>query len=125
MNLIYQFWSGQVPFYARESSKAIKAYAEMIGAEYRFDDNPKPLPVPNAEYLNCFRPILDESFQEYDNVLFLDMDIFPREGITESIFDLSIKGIGICEEPQQPDLRESAKGPINSRADNRWASVLK
>jgi len=125
MNLIYQFWTGNVPFYARESSKAIQAYAEMVGAEYRFDDNPKKLNVPNAEYLNCFRPILDESFHKYEKVLFLDMDIFPREGITENIFDLTVNGIGICEEPQQPDLRESASGAINSKADNRWAELLK
>ena len=125
MNLIYQFWSGKVPFYARESSKAIKAYADMVGAEYRFDDNPKPLNVPNAEYLNCFRPLLDESFLKYDKVLFLDMDIFPREGIAENIFDVPVKGIGICEEPQQPDLRETASGPINSKADNAWAKILK
>ena len=125
MNLIYQFWTGNVPFYAKESSKAIQAYAEMVGAEYRFDDNPKRLNVPNAEYLNCFRPILDTSFHKYDKVLFLDMDIFPRENITENIFDLDVKGIGICEEPQQPELREKSTLPINSKADNRWADLLK
>ena len=90
MNLIYQFWTGTVPFYARESSKAIQAYAEMAGAEYRFDDNPPKLKVPNAAYLNCFRPLLDKSFHKYEKVLFLDMDIFPRENIKANIFDLEV-----------------------------------
>lgn len=124
-NLIYQYWSGSVPFYARESSKQIKEYAKVIGAEYRFDDNPKPLSIPNSEYLNCFRPVFDESFHEYDNVLFLDMDIFPRENVTENIFNVSVNGIGICEEIHQPKLRQTASGPINSKADNRWAEILK
>lgn len=125
MNLIYQFWTGKVPLYARESSKAIKAYADLIGAEYRFDENPKPLPIPNAEYLNCFRAILDESFHKYDNVLFMDMDIFPTEGLSENIFEIPVEGIGICEELQQPELREKSDSFINGKADNQWADILK
>lgn len=124
--LIYQYWTGNVPFYARESSTAIENYARYVGAEYRFDHNPKPISSKNAEYLNAFRAVYDDAFHEYDKVLFLDMDIFPTESIRDNIFEQEIDDIGICEELHQPELRQKMRvAGISSEADNNWAKQLK
>jgi len=124
-NLIYQFWQGQVPYYARKSSQFIKQYADKIGADYRFDENPNYFKGTHSQYNNALRPIHDEEFHKYDNVLFLDMDIFPTENISENIFEQGVKGIGIVEETQQLVLRANSSGNINAIQDNRWAQIVK
>jgi hypothetical protein len=125
MNLIYQFYSGNIPYYARVSKKLMSAYAEQIGCEYRCDFNSTGVSANNNHYHNCFRPIHDKAFDKYDNVLFCDMDVFPVEGITENVFDQPITNFGIVEEDQQPDLRYSSNGEISGKNDEKWAAIVK
>jgi lipopolysaccharide biosynthesis glycosyltransferase len=124
-NLIYQFWSGDVPYYAKASAKKIKEYSDYIGADHKVYLNDDFVKSENSHYHNCFRPILDTSFHEYDSVLFLDMDIFPVENIKENIFETDVRGIGMVEEWHQPELRYGGNGPICGRNDEEWASRLK
>lgn len=124
-NLIYQFWQGRVPYYARRSSELVRQYAKKIGADYRFDDNTSYFTGAHSEYNNALRPIYDEEFHKYDNVLFLDMDIFPTENASENIFDQDVKGIGIVEETQQLEMRLDNSSPINTNNDKVWAKIVK
>ena len=124
-NLIYQFWSGDVPYYAKASAKKIKEYSNYIGADHKVYFNDNFVKSENGHYHNCFRPILDTSFHEYDNVLFLDMDIFPVDGIKENIFETDVSGIGMVEEWHQPEIRYSSNGPISGRNDEEWAKRVK
>lgn len=130
-NLIYQYWYGSEP---RESALAgrdnMKAYAEKIGAEYRFERDPDffgPSCAGLEKKYSACRPIHDDSFLEYDNVLYVDLDVFVTEKCDENIFNQDIKHIGICEEPLQPYLRTlnaTTNNSICSRNDKLVSSVL-
>ena len=124
-NLIYQYWHGQMPYYAKASSVLISEYAETVGAEYRCDVNQPFFKGANANYMNCLRPIFDPAFEDYDNVLFLDMDIFPVQGVQENIFEQGFEGVAMAREPLQPMLRENSPSRINSVNDKKWATAAK
>ena len=121
-NLIYQFWNGNVPYYAKCSSSMMKSYADYVGAEYRVDYNSSYVKSGSPEYMNCFRPIHDISFHEYDNVLFLDMDIFPVENIKDNIFEVNHNGIAVAQEIGMPEIRYNSTGRISGREDEKWTS---
>ena len=85
------------------STTLMKKYAKSIGAEYRFDHNitiaGKVVNVPI--YYEPANPLIDASFDEYDNVALVDIDVFPVEGLTDSMFDLlDGEDAGICTEPK-------------------------
>ena len=78
-----------------KSTKSIKAYAESIGADYEFIRGIVFKPrIAHKLDLPCQKLVyLDERFDEYDNVLMVDADMFLRNGATEDIFAVE-KGIG-------------------------------
>jgi len=127
-NLIYQFWDNSrdnkemLPG-VKASRKNIKQYADRIGADHLFEENPNYLHnLQFALYYGTFNPIFREEFHEYDNVLFLDADIHSVEGLEESIFEGFDADIGICTESLQPKLRAQTKvGQINKQQDELWA----
>lgn len=124
MNLIYQFYIGQIPYYAKVGSKMMKAYADKIGADYLVDFNRTTIVSNNASYHNCFKPVFDTSLDNYDNILFCDMDVFPVEGVTENIFDQDIDKFGLVEEKHQPAIRYAdVNNPISGSNDEKWASI--
>ena len=126
-NLIYQYWDGDIRIGSRAGIAAMKKYAERIGVDYLFEENPKF--VTNlggySPHYGSFKPIFDTSFDNYDNVLFCDTDVFPVNELTESIFDNFAADIGICTEPLQPKLRKETHGMITSTHDERWARTIK
>ena len=135
-NLIYQNWTGDLTSETRASMENIKAYAERIGAAYRFDQDPTiasstfPRKVwrqrKRVRYCyECLNMLVDDSFLEYDNVLSLDMDIFAVDGLAESIFDIPFGDLGICTEPSQPKLRRLRSEGICTRNDEKWAAVIR
>ena len=90
-NIILQHWSGELNELAKLSSKSISEYAEMVGADYE-------LVLGNQFTSLNVRPelqkllMLDERWDEYDNLVMVDADMFVRKGCTENIFDC--EGIG-------------------------------
>ena len=127
-NIIYQCWDGELRPGVKASIKNIAEYAKRIGAEHRFEHNAnhfKPiLPFDYSKYYGAFKPIFSPEFDDYDNILFLDCDIFAVEGLTDSIFDVEMEGIGVCEELFQPQQRVITLGQITSERDEQWARVL-
>lgn len=130
-NLIYQNYTGSMGEPEKHSSKLFKAYAEAIGAEYRLDINPnigsKLCDVPY--YYELMNFMLDDKFLEYDNVLIVDMDVFPIYNLSENIFTEFAqhkKEFGICTEPMQGVLRKSISvgGGINATNDEKWSSLM-
>jgi len=125
-NLIYQYWDGDLRPGCHAGIENMQAYADRIGSEYLFEHNPKF--VTNlgsySPHYGAFKPIYDESFHKYDNVLFADTDVFAVDGLTENIFEGFSSDIGICTEPDQPKLRINTAGRITSKSDERWASVI-
>ena len=77
-NLIYQYWTGNVPYYIEKSVEMMQEYAKSIGAEYKVDINDNFFNGSHAQYSQALRPIHDTKFHKYDNVLFCDMDIFTK-----------------------------------------------
>ncbi len=126
-NLIYQYWDGKLFPGVLSGSTNMKKYADRIGAEYLFEHNPKF--VTNlgrySPHYGSFKPIYDESFHSYDNVLFTDTDVFPVDGLEESIFENFDSDMGICTEPYQPKSRAASTGQISGVMDEKWASMVK
>lgn len=90
-NIILQHWSGELNELSQLSSKSISDYAKMVGAEYELilGDQFTSLNVrPELQKLI----MLDERWDEYDNVVMVDADMFVRKGCNENIFEC--EGIG-------------------------------
>lgn len=127
-NIIYQYWKGDMKPGVKYSCKLVKEYADRIGAEYRFDFNKtiagQVVNVPI--YYEPANPLIDDSFDEYDNVMLCDVDIFPTEGLSDNIFDLlDGEDAGICDEPKQPYFRTIySSGDITSDMDKKWVDVV-
>tara|TARA_Y100001963_G_C6778791_1_gene448781 strand:- start:1564 stop:2379 length:816 start_codon:yes stop_codon:yes gene_type:complete len=128
-NLIYQCWKGILTEECKLSSELMRGYAKWIGAEYRLDIDPdiasKLCDVPM--YFEWLNPIIDESFEKYDKVLTVDLDVFPVDGLGENIFEQNTGEIGVCTEPFQPQYRLSTTigGHINGSNDEKWNSSVK
>jgi len=126
-NLIYQYWDGELFSGVVAGSAEMRKYAERIGAEYLFEHNPKF--VKNlghySPHYGSFKPIYTNTFHQYDNVLFTDTDVFPVDGLTESIFEGFNNDIGICTEPFQPKFRAKLSGQISGAMDEKWAAMIK
>jgi hypothetical protein len=125
-NLIYQYWDGELTVGCKAGVENMKQYAKRIGAEYLFEHNPRF--VTNlgsySPHYGAFKPIYDEKFHEYDNVLFADTDIFAIDKLEENIFENFNADVGICTEPAQPKLRVTTGGQITSVRDEKWASIV-
>lgn len=129
-NLIYQVWCGTLSEEAKVSSKLMKQYADRIGVEYLLHMNPNiasKLVDSDGPYWEWLNPIIDDSFLEYDNVLVLDLDIFPIENLNKNIFDQDFGDVGACTERFQGKQRATVTvgGHINKANDEKWAKVIK
>lgn len=126
-NLIYQYWDGPINSGAIYGSQVMRQYADRIGATYIFEINPRfrtDLGNYSAHY-GQFKIVYDAMFDEYDNVLFADTDVFPIHNLQENIFDGFSADIGICTEEYQPKARITSNNHINSKNDEAWAASLK
>ena len=126
-NLIYQYWDGKILPGVKAGSENMKRYADRIGVEYLFEHNPRF--VTNlggySPHYGSFKPIYNQYFHKYDNILFADTDVFAIENLEESIFEDFNVEIGICTEPFQPKQRQKIPGILTSASDERWAGVMK
>ena len=111
MNVILQHFDGDLRLLDEKSVENIMAYADMVGADYRLIRG-----KPFRKHLTspCQKVyMLDEEFDEYDQVLMLDIDMFAPKGMTENIFDL--EGVGLYSDTQQMLHRKLAAGnPFNA-----------
>ena len=92
--LLLQHWTGEVDELGHLSMQANTDYAKRCGADYQFLEGDVFGPEYCAFVQKMF--ILDQSFDEYDVVAMTDMDMFPRQGLTENLFT-DVKGVGVCD----------------------------
>jgi len=90
-NIILQHYTGELGELELLSKANISNYAQMVDADYR-------LIVGNVFHPDLSPPcqklaILNEEFDEYDNAVIVDLDMFARKGLTENVFD--VPGIGV------------------------------
>ena len=96
MNIILQHFDGSLRELDKLSMANIKNYAQMIGADYRLV---KRKPFRKHLTAPCQKVyMLDEEWDEYDQVLMLDIDMFAPKGMTENVFEL--EGIGLYADTQ-------------------------
>jgi len=130
-NLIYQFWDGNVRPSVHAGVANMKKYAEKVGADYVFEDNPNWILGLGMNFGNysahygAFKPLWSKKYREYDNILFCDTDIFTVDNISDNIFEEFNGDIGICEEPFQPKQRTITMGRITTAQDDLWAKTVK
>jgi hypothetical protein len=131
-NLIYQYWTvmpgKKMPHGVEVGKQFMSDYAKSIGADYKFNLNPTwakdKCNIP--EYYNAFEPIYNpEYYEQYDNILFCDLDIIPVDNLNENIFEQNVEEIGICRETHKEKLRHEATGGINAKGDEAWARICK
>ncbi len=125
-NLIYQYWDGNILPGCAAGSKSMKKYADRISADYLFEHNPRFVTNVGkySPHYGSFKPIYNDMFQSYDNVLYVDTDVFPVDELRESIFDGFDADMGICTEPFQPVQRTKIPGPISKANDEKWARAI-
>ena len=97
MNIILQHFDGNLRELDKLSMANIQAYAEMVGADYKLVTGKpfrKDLTSPCQKVY-----MLDEEWDDYDQVLMLDIDMFAPKGMTENVFEL--EGIGLYADTQK------------------------
>lgn len=127
MNLIYQYWDGKIPLGSKVGQDNISNYAKRIGAEYLFEDNPRYYGNKFGDISFCFgkfKPVYDERFLEYDNVLVLDTDILAVDRLEENIFSSFTGDIGACEERFQPEFRKNSNTAFTHKSDEEWSKAI-
>lgn len=130
-NLIYQYWDGHVRESVHAGVRAMKAYADRVGADYLFEDNPQYIKSKGLNFgsysphYGAFKPVFEPQFRKYDNILFCDTDVFPVNNLSQNIFEGFKAHIGICTEPFQPKQRTITLGRITSESDKKWANLIK
>lgn len=90
-NIILQHFDGELRELDKLSVDNIKQYAYNIGADYELI-----LGKPFRKHLTspCQKVYcIDKKWDNYDNVLMLDIDVFIRKGLSENIFKIPGNGI--------------------------------
>jgi len=120
MNIILQHYEGPLGELEKLSVENIKGYANQIGADYKLVTG-----KPFREHLTlpCQKAcIINEEWDNYDNVLMLDVDVFIRKNLTEDIF--KITGHGVHGDTQTILKRKLiAKGKI-AEHNPYWAGSI-
>ena len=95
--IVLQHYHGKLGELELESKKNIEAYAKLIGADYQlvtgfpFD----PLLTPQLQKLH----MISTDFDDWDEVLMVDIDMFTTKGMEKNVFE--VPGIGMYEDIQR------------------------
>ena len=96
-NLILQHFDGELRPLDIKSMENIQEYAVMVDADYKLITGK---PLDKRLTAPCQKVyMIAEEFDEYDQVLMLDIDMFAPKGMTENIFD--VKGCGMYNDVQK------------------------
>lgn len=130
-NLIYQCYDGEISSQVKASVNNIRAYSSRIGAKHLFEENvhfPPGLSPHQQKYYGILKVAYDPKFEEYDDILCLDCDIFAVEGLRESPFPQEggfKNDLGICTEPFQIVYRTTlTRGNITGAWDEKWDRAI-
>jgi len=114
-NLIVQFYDQRpLPNWAMIAQARFSEYARIWGADYLFYDIAEYADVPYFENLNI---IYNDKFDDYDKVLFVDMDVVP-DHYEENIFDEEIVDVGLVPEFQPKTMSAT---PTHLLPNVEWA----
>jgi lipopolysaccharide biosynthesis glycosyltransferase len=91
-----------IPDWVNYSHKYFEKYAEMHGADYRFFRD--RFVKSSSNYFEKARTWIDPFFDQYDKVLYVDVDVMPKNMLA-NIFDIDVKDIAGWPEWRHPDLK--------------------
>ena len=83
-----------LPSWVNIGKTSAEKYAEVIGAEYMFSD--QKFMFSELNVFESLRVIFNKKFDEYDNVLVLDVDMIINT--KENIFDIPVGDIAMVHE---------------------------
>lgn len=115
-----------LPDWAQYSSNYFKKYAKLHNASYflmrdRFVKS-------SSNYFEVLRLYLDPMFDEYDNLLYVDLDVMPKN-FKENIFDLDVKDFAGFPEFRHPKLEKmpnwTATGPLKHRFEHFESKLVR
>ena len=96
-NIILQHFDGELRELDKLSITNIESYAKRIGADYKLV---KGKPFRKHLTAPCQKVyMIDEEWDEYDQVCMVDIDMFAPIGMNKNIFDQ--QGIGLYEQVQK------------------------
>ena len=96
-NIILQHFDGHLRELDVLSVENIKKYAKLVGAEYQLV---RGKPFRSHLTAPCQKVhMIHEEWDDYDQVLMLDIDMFTPRDMTENIFEL--EGVGLYEDVQK------------------------
>lgn len=98
-NLVFQYYVGNIPAWAKASATLCSNYAKKFGVEHQFHTDSK---FSDNPYYESLRLLYDESFDEYDHILYLDADIAPNT--KENIFDYTVADVGAVLDRHSADF---------------------
>ena len=121
-NIILQHFTGELRELDKLSVDNIKEYAKHVQADYKLILGQvfrKHLTSPCQKVF-----LLDKSFDEYDNVLMLDIDMFAPKNMNDNIFEE--EGIGLYEDVQKRlHARLASEYPmIASKDSHYWGGAI-
>lgn len=121
-NIILQHFDRELRELDKLSMSNIQQYAELVGAEYKLITG-----SPFRGYLTapCQKVhMLSEEFDEYDNVLMLDIDMFAPVGMNINIFEQ--RGVGLYEDVQKRLHRQLVEKyyPLGSLSAPYWGGAI-
>ena len=101
-NIILQHFTGKLRPLDKLSVENISAYAERIGVEYQFVEGQvfREHLTPPCQKVH----ILDEKWDEYDDVLMLDIDMFVTKNLRLNVF--KAEGVGFAAGIIQKNLKD-------------------
>lgn len=96
-NIILQHFTGKLRPLDKLSIENIQAYASRIGVDYQFVNGQvfREHLTPPCQKVH----ILDEKWDDYDNVLMLDIDMFATKNLYENVFNSP--GVGLFAGTQE------------------------
>ena len=121
-NIILQHFDGELRELDKLSMANIQEYAKLVGADYRLiTGRPFNLRL-TAPCQKVY--MLNEEFDQYDQVLMLDIDMFAPKGMTTNIFEET--GVGLYAEVQQRLHRKlvSNYGMLCSMESPYWGGAI-
>ena len=103
-NLIFQYHIGKEPPYVDTSRESFRAYAERHGLSYLFGETPF-MDIEGFKfgpYFEILRMFYDDSFLAYDNILFVDTEVYATKDAPNIFDEVEFEDIAGCNERKIP-----------------------
>jgi len=120
----HHYSNGGPPEWARYSVGAFKEYADRHGADHHFYQD--RFVNAKSNFFECLRVYLDPSLDEYDKILYVDVDVMPKN-MASNIFHVNVMDIaGVAEFPYTEyavPVNWNRSGPLKSRFEHFGARL--